>query len=37
MIVIVNNYLFLTKKGSKEYMESESNVKYSYQRYFFMS
>ena len=37
MIVMVNNYFFLIKKGSKEYMENETNVKYSYQRYFFMS
>ena len=37
MIVMINNYFFLTKKGSKEYMENDSNAKYSYQRYFFMS
>ena len=37
MIVTVKNYFLLTKKGSKEYMGNDSNVKYRYQRYFFMS
>ena len=27
MIAVLNNYFFLTKKGSKEYMENDSNGK----------